>query len=214
MGNEIISPVPNEQFAKNVVISGSGNVVVVGSMTSTTGKTGRLDIFEYLQGNWVKKGEIIDQNGSSIWWAIALSRDGKNLAFSNLGNVTVNPIPKWTANNIEEQLITDDLSITNNDEAKGGPGSSIMVFDIQGILSSDTFVLENFNIYPNPTTDILNIELKENLALEKVLIYNTTGQLVRETAEKTINIGSFAKGIYNVQVLTNQGKATKKVIVK
>lgn len=214
MGNEIISPVPNEQFAKNVVISGSGNVVVVGSMTSTTGKTGRLDIFEYLQGNWVKKGEIIDQNGSSIWWAIALSRDGKNLAFSNLGNVTVNPIPKSTANNIEEQLITDDLSITNNYEAKGGPGSSIMVFDIQGILSSDTFVLENFNIYPNPTTDILNIELKENLTLENVLIYNTSGQLVKETSEKIINVSGFAKGIYNVQVLTNHGKATKKVIVK
>lgn len=214
MGNEIISPVPNEQFAKNVVISGSGNVVIVGSMTSTTGKTGRLDIFEYLQGNWVKKGEIIDQNGSSIWWAIALSRDGKNLAFSNLGNVTVNPIPKSTANNIEEQLITDDLSITNNYGAKGGPGSSIMVFDIQGILSSDTFVLENFNIYPNPTTDILNIELKENLTLEKVLIYNTSGQLVKETTEKIINLSGFAKGIYNVQVLTNHGKATKKVIVK
>ena len=89
-----------------------------------------------------------------------------------------------------------------------------MVFDIQGILSSDTFVLENFNIYPNPTTDVLNIELKENLTLEKVLIYNTSGQLVKETYEKTINVSGFAKGIYNIQVLTNHGKATKKVIVK
>lgn len=214
MGNEIVGHVPNERYAQNVAISGSGNVVVVGSMTSTTGKTGRLDIFQYLQGSWVKKGEIIDPNGSSIWWAIALSRDGKNLAFSNLGNVTVNPIPKPAANNIEEQLITDNLSITNNYEAKGGPGSSIMVFDIQGILSSDTFVLENFNIYPNPTTDILTIELKENLTLEKVLVYDTAGKLVKETTEKTINVSAFAKGMYNVQVLTNQGKATKKVIVK
>jgi len=214
IGNEIIGQVPNEQFAKNVVISGSGNVVVVGSMTGTSGKTGRLDIFEYFQGNWVKKGEIIDQNGSSIWWAIALSRDGNNLALSNLGNVTVNPIPKSSTNNIEEQLFTDDLSITNNYEGKGGPGSSIMVFDIQGILSSDTFVLENFNIYPNPTTDLVNIELKENLTLEKVLIYNINGQLVKETSDKIINVSGFAKGIYNVQVLTNQGKATKKVVVK
>lgn len=214
MGNEIVGQVPNERYAQNVAISGSGNVVVVGSMTSTTGKTGRLDIFQYLQGNWVKKGEIIDPNGSSIWWAIALSRDGKNLAFSNLGNVTVNPIPKPAANNIEEQLITDNLSITNNYEAKGGPGSSIMVFDIQGILSSDTFVLENFNIYPNPTTEILNIELDNNLTLEKVLVYDTTGKLVKETTKKTINVSGFAKGMYNVQVVTNQGKATKKVIVK
>src|SRR5690606_26965806 len=78
-----------------------------------------------------------------------------------------------------------------------------LIYNLSGILSSDTLVLENFNIYPNPTKDILNIELKENITLEKVLIYNTSGQLVKETSEKIINVSGFAKGIYNVQVLTN-----------
>src|SRR5690606_33172218 len=146
--------------------------------------------------NWVKKGEIIDPNGSSIWWAIALSRDGKNLAFSNLGNVTVNPIPKPAANNIEDQLITDNLYITNNYESKDGPGSSIMVFDIQGISSSDTFILEYSNISPNPTADSLNLELANNLTLATVFVYDSARESVKDTTEKTINVSAFEKGIY------------------
>ena len=193
LGNPIVSQAQNERFGSNVAISGSGNVVVVGSYENGNTGNGRVDIFEYLQGNWVKKGDVIDKNGNNIDWAIALSRDGSSLAVRSNGKIGPKP--------------------AGSNEGKG-PSSGARVYDISGILSSDTFVLENFNIYPNPTTDILNIELKENLTLENVLIYNTNGQLVKETSEKTINIGGFAKGIYNVQVLTNQGKATKKVIVK
>jgi len=196
IGNPITSQVQNERYAMNVAISGTGNVVVVGSNEGGNSWNGRVDVFEYLQGNWVKKGEIIDKNGNNIDWTIALSRDGNNLAIRSNGSVG----PKPAGN-------------TGNNQGKG-PSAGVRVYDIQAILSSDTFVLENFNIYPNPTTDILNIELKENLTLEKVLIYNTSGQLVKETSDKTINVNGFAKGIYNIQVLTNHGKATKKVIVK
>lgn len=194
IGNPITSQVSNEHFGTNVAISGSGNVVIVGAYDKSNFKNGRVDIFEYLQSNWVKKGEVIDNNGNSIYWAIAVSRDGSSLALRSNGKVGPKPA-------------------AGSNEGKG-PSAGVRVYDISGILSSDTFVLENFNIYPNPTTDILNIELKENLSLEKVLIYNTSGQLIKETTEKTINVSGFAKGIYNVQVLTDQGKATKKIIVK
>ena len=147
----------------------------------------------------MKKGEIIDTTSTnSIHEVIAISRDGSSLALrknEDLGQKTASGVN------------------TSNHQGKS-PTGGVRVYDISGILSSDTFVLENFNIYPNPTTDILNIELKENLTLEKVFIYNSIGQLVKETSEKIINVSDFATGIYNVQVLTNQGKATKKVIVK
>jgi len=203
LGSPIVSTVPNEIFAKNVAISGSGNVVVVASSESLYSSNGRIDIFEYLQGNWIKKGEITDQSGNEIYWTIALSRDGNSLALRSNGKIG----PKPAGNMVEEQ------TNANNYEGKG-PSAGVRVYDISGILSSDTFVLENFNIYPNPTTDILNIELDNSLTLEKVLIYNTSGQLVKETTEKAINVSAFAKGVYNVQIVTNQGKATKTIIIK
>ncbi|KAA5531800.1 T9SS type A sorting domain-containing protein [Paenimyroides baculatum] len=64
------------------------------------------------------------------------------------------------------------------------------------------------SILPIPTTDILNIEL------ENSLVYNTTGQLIKESKEKIFNLNGLAKGIYHVQVITDKGKATQKVVVK
>lgn len=216
IGADIVDESVGDKCGIGIAISDNGNVLAIGCYGCDTVNgtdTGKVRIFENIQNNWVEKGNVIGPNaGDKIGWSMGLSKDGYNLVIGNSGVSSIGG--KTVTTNFEEKSISDNLLQANNYQAKGTFPGSVQVFNLSGILSSDTFVLENFNIYPNPTTDILNIELKENLALEKVLIYNTTGQLVRETAEKTINIGSFAKGIYNVQVLTNQGKATKKVIVK
>lgn len=215
IGNDIVGEAAADTCGQGLVISANGNILAVGSIGADTANgtdTGKVRVFQNIQGNWVEQGSVIGQNaGDAIGWSIALSKDGQNLAIGNYGSSSVGAKP---SKNIEEQLITRDLPIANNYQMKGGTAGSVQVFDISGILSSDTFVLENFNIYPNPTTEILNIELDNNLTLEKVLVYDTAGKLVKETTEPTINVSTFAKGIYNVQVVTNQGKATKKVIVK
>ncbi|EKT2070364.1 leucine-rich repeat domain-containing protein [Flavobacterium psychrophilum] len=83
------------------------------------------------------------------------------------------------------------------------------------LLSNHSFAIEsNLKIYPNPVSEILNIALQENLQLQKVNFYNTLGQLIKTTNHSEINISSFAKGIYFVEVMTNQGKATKTIIVQ
>ncbi len=216
IGADIIGEAAGDGCGTGLAISANGNALAIGCTGCDTANgtdTGKVRIFENIQSNWVEKGSIIGANaGDKIGWSITLSKDGYNLAVGNPGSSTVGGKPSNT--NLEELTFSDNLLQMNNYQAKGTFPGSVQVFNLSGILSSNTFVLENFNIYPNPTTDILNIELKENLTLEKVLIYNTSGQLVKETSEKIINVGGFAKGIYNVQVLTNQGKATKKIIVK
>ncbi|WP_243389175.1 T9SS type A sorting domain-containing protein, partial [Flavobacterium psychrophilum] len=83
------------------------------------------------------------------------------------------------------------------------------------LLSNHSFSIEtNLKIYPNPVSEILNIALQEGLQLEKVNFYNTLGQLIKTTNHSEINVSSFAKGNYFVEVITNQGKATKTIIVQ
>ncbi|EOG6903560.1 leucine-rich repeat domain-containing protein [Flavobacterium psychrophilum] len=83
------------------------------------------------------------------------------------------------------------------------------------LLSNHSFAIEsNLKIYPNPVSEILNIALQEGLQLEKVNFYNTLGQLIKTTNRSEINISSFAKGNYFVEVMTNQGKATKTIIIQ
>ena len=95
----------------------------------------------------------------------------------------------------------------------GNGSGHVRVYDISNLLSNNEFVLENFNIYPNPTSDILNISLENNLVLENVTIYNNLGQIVKTANKNVIDVSELAKGLYFVEVTTNQGKATKKVVV-
>ncbi|MFM9459705.1 leucine-rich repeat domain-containing protein [Flavobacterium psychrophilum] len=83
------------------------------------------------------------------------------------------------------------------------------------LLSNHSFAIESaLKIYPNPVSEILNIALQEGLQLEKVNFYNTLGQLIKTTNHSEINVSSFAKGNYFVEVITNQGKATKTIIIQ
>ncbi|ENA1805327.1 leucine-rich repeat domain-containing protein [Flavobacterium psychrophilum] len=84
-----------------------------------------------------------------------------------------------------------------------------------GLLSNHSFAIESaLKIYPNPVSEILNIALQEGLQLEKVNFYNTLGQLIKTTNHSEINVSSFAKGNYFVEIITNQGKATKTIIIQ
>lgn len=69
-------------------------------------------------------------------------------------------------------------------------------------LSTEDFAINTFDIYPNPTTSILNF--KSAVQVEKILIYNMLGQLVQEekvnALEGAINIEKLAQGTYLVKV--------------
>jgi hypothetical protein len=72
------------------------------------------------------------------------------------------------------------------------------------------------NIYPNPTSDILNLDFNNIATTENyfVKITNLLGQIVQETKlEKTLNISSIKNGIYFLQVFDKENLiATEKII--
>lgn len=74
----------------------------------------------------------------------------------------------------------------------------------------------SFNIYPNPTSDILNIGFANDFA-EKITIsiYDVTGKLVHNSFEaaKTINISKLNSGIYTLKAEFNETKVIRKLVV-
>lgn len=92
--------------------------------------------------------------------------------------------------------------------------SHIRVYDISGILSTNNFISESFEVYPNPVSNVLYIRMKNDLIIEKVTVYNNLGQKIVESKETILDVSYLSSGIYFVEVTTNQDKAVKKVIVK
>ncbi len=68
-------------------------------------------------------------------------------------------------------------------------------------------------VYPNPTTDVINIDLK---SASKVTVTNSLGQIVTEqtmnAGKQTISLQNHAKGIYFVTILQNEKQQTTKVV--
>jgi hypothetical protein len=69
-------------------------------------------------------------------------------------------------------------------------------------------------IYPNPTTDILNIQLANNSTVDKVKITDMSGKTVIENTKnvKQINVEKLNKGVYLISVYSGQEKFDTKFV--
>lgn len=71
-------------------------------------------------------------------------------------------------------------------------------------------------IHPNPTNDILNIELLENLTIENIRIYNVLGQKLENFITNDnftkVDISKLPSATYFVEIHTNKGTQTYKVL--
>lgn len=67
-------------------------------------------------------------------------------------------------------------------------------------------------IIPNPVSDHFNIRT-QNVQLQQLKLYNATGQLVAiHEADSTVSTEHLPSGVYLVQILTNKGVVSKKVV--
>ncbi len=68
------------------------------------------------------------------------------------------------------------------------------------------------SIYPNPSSDYINIDTKENLV--EVKIYNTAGRVVKTSQNRNINISDLPSSLYFVKINTMKGTYREKLLVK
>jgi Flp pilus assembly pilin Flp len=204
---------------------------------------GHVRVYQNVSGTWTQLGGDIDGEAAVdvSGWSVSLSSDGTIVAIGAIGNdasggsagsvrVYKNVSGTWTkiGTDIDGEAVSDQsgtsvsLSSDGATVAIGAPRNDasatdaghVRVYDLTAVLSSDSFVLSNFLVYPNPATEVITITLQENLQLEKVNIYNTLGQLIKTEKSNSINVSSLSKGSYYFEVITNQGKATKTVLVQ
>ena len=71
---------------------------------------------------------------------------------------------------------------------------------------------ENLSVFPNPVISVLNIETSNTLSFKKATVYSTLGKLILETPENQINLETLSTGIYFVEVVTDKGSVTKKIV--
>ena len=124
--------------------------------------------------------------------------------------------------------ITDDAVVENNetinfaisDAVKCVLGtttsSSIQIRD-NDKLGLNNNKLVNFNVYPNPADQQVNIIAND--AIQAISIVNIIGQTVvslesLNTLKQTIDISTLSPGVYNIVLITENGSSTKRIVIK
>jgi len=70
------------------------------------------------------------------------------------------------------------------------------------------------SIYPNPTSDLLNIKIINDLIVEKVSLYAMDGRLIKEQKYQlqSIDISDVAVGIYNLRIESDKGIINTRIV--
>jgi hypothetical protein len=151
-------------------------------------------------GNALNSGHIrIFKNISSVWTQIGSDIDGV-ATFDLLGSSL--------------SISADGSILAAGSYYMNNEAGLVRVYNLSAVLSSNSYLESNFNLYPNPSKGIVNISLDNNLQIEKVNVYNQLGQLVKTAKSNIISTLELEKGCYFIQVVTSQGNATKQLIVE
>ena len=80
-------------------------------------------------------------------------------------------------------------------------------------LGNDIFEMEKaIALYPNPTSDMIHIQMPNTLVLQKVTVFNNLGQKIIENTLPDFSVSTIATGVHYVQIETSEGVYHKKFI--
>lgn len=227
----------NAFFGEQVSLSSDGNRVAV-SRWNCCSNRGKVLIFENEGGNWIQIGQDIfgeEFNESLGEHGLSLSPNGNILAvgarYHGIVRVYEYINEQWSLltelnGNLNGSQDFFGSSISFSSEGTfisiGAPrydsaltdSGRVSVYDLSALLSVKENVLKGLSLYPNPTTDIINLKSVENIDI--VSIYNLLGQQVINSrvndTNSQLNISGLSTGTYIMKVEINGEVGTYKLL--
>ncbi|WP_162927080.1 zinc-dependent metalloprotease [Flavobacterium psychrotrophum] len=162
----------------------------------------------------------IDYNNNGIFEETELIAAGSNPATTNNMYITDITIPQTAVQNtlLRMRVIGEAQELTASEL---NCSSAFLVGDIEdygvyidGNLGTEHVQKSNFNVYPNPVTNILSV--KGNTVINNAKLYNMLGQLVIEkqlnSADAALDVSALNNGAYLLQITSGDKTQTSKII--
>jgi len=121
---------------------------------------------------------------------------------------------EYTGTYITDPITPVSVDVTVTDILAGVTKTIVVTITPPAPLSVEDLSIYNFNYFPNPTSDILNLSAAKNI--NKVEIINLLGQKSKSinvnALRKTINISDLPTGIYIMRVTIDEAIGSYKII--
>lgn len=89
------------------------------------------------------------------------------------------------------------------------------LYGAECFLSVNDNVLSQLSLYPNPSSDIITINTPAGVEIESYTLYNLLGKVVLESNNNNkANLSELSSGVYIINIITDNGSISKKVIRK
>ena len=147
------------------------------------------------------------KSGTSVKFGASLrARKGQSTTnYKGTGEPRESKVPLCFSN-FSDRFINGDTFFY---DGNGGPLTSI---------SDNSSDNNSVNIYPNPTSGRINVVVNNGNNINEVVVLDITGNVLMSESVNTNNISldlsSFAKGLYLVKVVTAEDSFVKKVVLK
>lgn len=165
-----------------------------GIQSNSNGIGARVELY----GSWGKQIRDI-RAGEGFTYASTLN------AHFGLGQATqiTKVVIKWPSGVVDEIL---------------NPSVNQKIYVVEGsTLGTEGFAYNNFSVYPNPTDDVLNIQLGSNMSdITQAEVYDLNGRLVAEPAlnANAVSVKQLSAGTYLLVINTADGKRAAQKFIK
>lgn len=196
IGNAIDGEAITDDFGISVSLNADGSMLAIGAIFNNgfASDAGHVRVYQNQTNNWVQIGSDIDGEALD-------DRSGRSVSLSDDGSIVA-------------------IGAYLNNGVNGSNSGHVRVFSNSNILSVEhTEIRDNLIVYPNPSTDYLHINLKEQSNYSKVQLYNLEGKLLytqNDTNETRLelDITWLSKGSYILKLEQAKTLKTFKIIKK
>ena len=173
-----------------------------------------ITIENFIGGNNEDVAVFIDYNNNGDFTDAGETVFTSNGATSHSGTINIPSSGVTTGTHLRMRVISDFANNTISGPCYNPQYGQTedYALEINDTLGNDEFAVNSISIYPNPTSDFLNVNgMKEDT---RANIYNLSGQLVMtdfvKTANSRINVSNLTSGIYFLNINNNTVRFIKR----
>ncbi len=118
---------------------------------------------------------------------------------------------KMTRLSREESIVTITMRAYSDGQYVDFDVHAILHYVPDGVAENDA---ASISVYPNPAHDYIRIDTQSIAPVQRIDIYNSTGQMVLSTTETEISVSTLPQGVYFISVFTENQKFVERIVIK
>jgi len=167
-------------------------------------------------GSGMKVGDLRDDGTDNIAFALASGR-GEAITHTGSGAFAYPWSFEWTSPAVDVGPVTFYVALNESNLDFNTTGDQIHLKQSSATLSIDSAIFTDLNIYPNPSQDVVTIDLPSHLERDtNIIVFDFLGKQILakdlNAVSNTLDVSEWQSGVYLMQIKHEDASITKRFV--